>query len=154
MKKVIFVASAGGHLAQLLQLAPTFKHYKSLLITEKNGSTGSLSEKYDTRYLVHGTRKHLQSYLFIFSWNIIKSIWFFLRFNPDVIVTTGTHTAVPLCYIAWLFRRKIIFIESFSKQHSKNLSGRMVYPIASTFVVQWESMKELYPKAECWGWIY
>lgn len=154
MKKVIFVASAGGHLAQLLQLAPLFEEYESLLITEKNGSTGSLSKKYNTKYLVHGTRERLLPYLFIFLWNILKSIWFFIKFNPDVIVTTGTHTAVPLCYIAWFFRRKIIFIESFSKQHSRNLSGRMVYPIASTFVVQWESMKELYPKAEYWGWIY
>ena len=67
---------------------------------------------------------------------------------------TGTHTAVPMGYIARLFRRKVIFIESFAKQNSPTMAGKMVYPIATTFVVQWESMLQFYPKAEYWGWIY
>ena len=29
-----------------------------------------------------------------------------------------------------------------------------LYPIADKFIVQWESMKELYPKADFGGWIY
>lgn len=154
MKKVMFIASAGGHLTQLLQLVPLFSKYESLLVTEKNGATGGLPAKYNTAFLMHGTRDNLLKYLFVFSFDVLKSVGLFFRFRPDVIVTTGTHTAVPMCYIAWIFRKKIIFIESFAKQHSPNLSGRMVYPVATTFVVQWESMKEFYPKAECWGWIY
>ena len=30
----------------------------------------------------------------------------------------------------------------------------MVYPIADTFIVQWEEMLKLYPKAIYAGWIY
>ena len=78
----------------------------------------------------------------------------FLKTKPKVIVTTGTHTAVPMCYIAKLFGAKIIWIETFANRNTKTLAGRLVYPIATTFVVQWEEMKKLYPKAEYWGWIY
>ena len=37
---------------------------------------------------------------------------------------------------------------------TKTLSGKIVYKIADTFIVQWEDMKKLYPKAICAGWIY
>ena len=154
MKKVIFISSVGGHLTQLLQLKDTFNDYDYLLVTEKTDVTEDLKDKYNASYLVYGSRKYLLKYLFIFAFNILKSLYLFIKFRPKTIITTGTHTAVPMCYIGWLFRRKVIFIESFSKQKSPTLSGKLVYPIASTFVVQWESMLDVYPKAECWGWIY
>ena len=59
-----------------------------------------------------------------------------------------------MCYIGRLFGKKIIFIESYAKRTSPTLSGRLVYPIATTFVVQWETMLEFYPKAKYWGGIY
>ena len=48
----------------------------------------------------------------------------------------------------------MIFIESFAKNKGKTLSGKLVYPIATTFVVQWKSMLEYYPKAVYFGGIY
>jgi len=61
---------------------------------------------------------------------------------------------VPMCYIAKVFRKKVIYIETFANRNSKTVAGRFVYPIADVFVVQWEEMKKIYPKAEYWGWIY
>ena len=45
-------------------------------------------------------------------------------------------------------------IETFANSETKTLSGKLIYPIADTFIVQWESMLELYPKAIYGGWIY
>ena len=154
MKKVMFISSVGGHLTQLLQLKPIFNDYEYVLVTEKTDVTKDMIDKYNARFLVYGSRKYWIKYLFIFSYNILKSFALFIRYRPNVVITTGTHTAVPMCYIAKLFGRKIIFIESFSKQHGPTLSGKMVYPIASIFVVQWESMLKHYPNAKYWGWIY
>ena len=154
MKKVMFISSVGGHLTQMLELKSIFKNYDYVLVTEKTDVTKDMTEKYKMEYLLYGSRQYLFRYLFKFMFNIFKSIYLFIKYRPQVIVTTGTHTAVPMCYIGWLFRRKIVFIESFAKRTSPTLSGKLVYPIASTFVVQWESMLEYYPKAVCWGWIY
>ena len=74
--------------------------------------------------------------------------------KPKIIITTGTHTAVPMCYIGKIFGSKIIFIETFANKNTKTLSGKMVYPIADLFIVQWEEMKKLYPKAVYGGAIY
>lgn len=154
MKKVMFISSEGGHLDELQQLNITEYNYS--IVTEKTKVTKGLKNKYPgrTHYLIYGTRRTPILYFFIFLINCFKSLYLFLKIRPNVIVSTGTHTAVPMCYIARLFRRKVIWIETFANRNSKTLSGKMVYPIATTFVVQWEEMKKLYPKAEYWGSIY
>lgn len=156
MKKVLFIASAGGHLNELLQLESMFQNYDSYLITEKIKSNISLKKKYGKRlsFLVFGSKEHIFTYPFKFLYNCFKSLYLFIKIRPKVVVTTGTHTAVPMCYLAKLFGRKVIFIETFANQKSKTLSGKLVYPIADLFIVQWESMLELYPKAVFGGWIY
>lgn len=155
MKKVLFIASTGGHLNELFQLKPLFKKYDSYIITEKTKSTISLKDKYkNVNYLMYGTKDHKFSYIFKFMYNCIKSLFLYIKIRPKVIVTTGTHTAVPICYIGKLFRSKIIFIETFANSQTKTLSGKLVYPIADTFIVQWEEMLKLYPKAIYGGWIY
>lgn len=155
MKKVMFIASTGGHLNELLQLKSLFNEYDSYLITEKTKSTIGLKEKFkNVNYLVYGTKDHLFTYLFKFTYNCFKSLFLYIKIRPKVIVTTGTHTAVPLCYIGKIFKTKIIFIETFANSETKTLAGRLVYPISDTFIVQWESMLKHYPKAIYGGWIY
>ena len=155
MKKVLFISSTGGHLSELLQLEPLFKKYHSYLITEKTKSTIGLKKEFNNvNFLVYGSKDYKLTYLFKFIYNTIKSFVLFIKIRPNVIITTGTHTAVPMCYIGKLFRRKVIFIETFANRNSKTLSGKLVYPIADVFVVQWEEMLNLYPKAVYGGWIY
>ena len=156
MKKVMFISSTGGHLSELLQLKSLFNEYDYCLVTEKTKSTETLAQKYagKTHYLVYGTKSHLFSYLFKFAFNIFKSLFLMIKIRPDVVVTTGTHTAVPMCYLAKLFGKKVIFIETFANRETGTESGKMVYPIADVFIVQWKSMLEHYPKAIYGGWIY
>ena len=156
MKKrnVMFICSVGGHLTQMLSLKKIFSDYNYVLVTEKTDITKEMNGKYKMEYLIYGSRKYLFKYIFIFTFNIFKSFYLFFKYHPKVVVTTGTHTAVPMCYIAKLFRRKVIFIESFAKRTTPTLAGRMVYPIADTFIVQWESMLKHYPKAKYFGGIY
>ncbi|SIS82421.1 PssD/Cps14F family polysaccharide biosynthesis glycosyltransferase [Salimicrobium salexigens] len=153
-KKLLLISSIGGHLTQLLQLDPLFSQYDYHIVTEKSAITKQMKKKHPVSFLVYGGRNYPVRYIFKFSFNILKSFFLFLRERPDVVITTGAHTAVPMCYIAKLFRKKVIYIESFAKTTSPNLSGRLVYPIADLFVVQWESMKKVYPKAVNGGSIY
>ena len=159
MKKVLFIASTGGHLSELLQLSPIFKNYDYTLVTEKTKSNIGLEKKHPNRvhYLIPGTYTTLSAkftYPFRFLGNCFKSLYLFLKVKPDVIVTTGAHNTVPMCYIAHIFKKKVIFIETFANSQGPTKSGKMVYPIADKFIVQWESMLEFYPKGIFGGWIY
>jgi len=153
-KKVLFISSLGGHLTQLLQLKPLFEEYDYHIITEKSIITEDLSKQYRMSFLVYGARNYLFRYIFKISYNFFKSLYYFLREKPDVIVTTGAHTAVPMCYIAKIFGKKVVFIESFAKTSTPTMSGKLVYPIADLFIVQWKEMKKHYPKAVHGGSIY
>ena len=155
MKKLLLISSGGGHLNELLQLKKVYKKYDYHLITEKTDTTKYLKqEDSNTSYLLYGTQDHLLPYLIIFPINILISLFYFLKYRPDVVITTGTHTAVPMCYIAHFFHKKVIFIETFANSKSPTKAGQMVYRIADLFIVQWEEMLKFYPKAQYWGWIF
>lgn len=155
-KSVLFISSTGGHLEELLQLSPIFDSYDYHLITEKTKSNMYLKEKYKDRvaYLVYGTKHHIVSYPFKLLFNCFKSLYYYLKFHPDYIITTGTHTAGPMCCIGKIFGSKVIYIETFANMVTKTSTGKLVYPMSDLFVVQWESMRKLYPNAVYGGWIF
>lgn len=156
MKKVLFISSTGGHLNELLQLRPMFKKYKSYLITEKTKTTVDIEDKdlNEIHYLIYGTKHKPLIYIFKLLINCFKSLYYFIKINPDVIITTGAHTAGPMCCIGKIFGKKIIYIETFANIKTKTITGRLIYKFADLFIVQWESMLELYPKAVYGGWIF
>ena len=155
-KKVLFISSTGGHLNELLQLSPLFEKYEYYIITEKDKSSEALKDKYEERlfFLPYGTRAKLFTYIFKYIYLCIKTIYYYIKIRPKVIITTGTHTAGPMCYFGKLFGSKIIYIETYANRNRKTATGRMVYPIADLFIVQWEEMLKLYPKAVYGGSIY
>ena len=155
-RRVLFIASTGGHLNELLQLSPMFKELDYHLITEKTKSNMYLKDKYKNKvnYLIYGTKHHILTYPFKLLCNCFISLHYYFRYRPDYIITTGVHTAGPMCCLGKIFGSKVIYIETFANMVSKTSTGRLIYPISDKFIVQWESMKKLYPKAEVGGWIF
>ena len=156
MKKVLFISSTGGHFNELMRLEPMFKKYDTYIATEKTKSNLYLKDKYKDKflYLIYGTKDHMLSYPFKLIGNCFISLFYFFKIRPDVIVTTGAHTAGPICCIGKIFRKKIIYIETMANINSKTITGRLIYLIADLFIVQWKSMLKLYPKAVYKGLIY
>ena len=74
--------------------------------------------------------------------------------RSKVVITTGSHTAVPICLLGKLLRVKIIWILSFARINTRARSASIVYPIADRFIVQWEPVQHLYPKSIYLGGIY
>ena len=150
--KIVFAASSGGHLEQLLMLKPLMEKYDSVLITEKTDySAGDMGIK--TYYLRQINRKEA---LFIpkLLANSWRSLVLIIKERPKVMITTGVLAVIPLALLMKLFGGKLIYIESFAKVCSKNLTGNLLYKFADQFYVQWEEMLKLYPNAICKGGIY
>jgi len=156
MKKVMFIASTGGHLNELLQLSDMFDKYDYHLVTERTKSNMYLKDKYKKKvsYLIYGTKHHMLTYPFKLLLNCFISLFLYLKYRPDYIITTGVHTAGPMCCIAKIFGSRVIYIETFANMVTKTATGKLLYPISDKFIVQWESMKKLYPKATFGGWIF
>ena len=153
-KKVMFICSAGGHLTEMLKIDRLFKKYDYVLVTEKNDISIKLKDKYNIDYLMYGSRYYPFKYIFVFSYNFLRSMYLFFKYKPDLVYTTGAHTCVVMCYIAKLFKKKIIFVEVFDRINNPTLSGRMVHRIADTFIVQHEEMLEKYEHSKYIGGVY
>lgn len=156
MKKVLFIASTGGHLNELMQLKDMFNYYDYHLVTEKTNSNKYLKKEYGKKinYLIYGTKHHMLTYPFKLLINCFISLFIYLRFRPDYIITTGTHTAGPMCLIGKIFGSRVIYIETFANMVTKTATGKLLYPVADKFIVQWKSMKKLYPDSDVGGWIF
>jgi UDP-N-acetylglucosamine:LPS N-acetylglucosamine transferase len=154
-KKIILICSDGGHLAQILELKDLFIQYDYLLITEKTEATAPLRKKYNIKYL-KSRPSGSRSIAFVMSLlsNLFLSFKLLIQHYPKVIITTGSHTAVPLCLLGKVFRVKIVWILSFARINTRAKSADFIYPLADRFIVQWESARELYPKSIYLGGIY
>ena len=155
-KKVMFISSQGGHLNELMMLNSLFEKYDYHIVTEKTKATKYLKSDYKNKvsYLVYGTKKLLLIYPFILLINSFISLFLFIKYRPKYIITTGTHTAGPMCCIGKIFGSKIIYIETFASINNGSTTGKLIYKFADFFVVQWESMLKVYPKATYGGWIF
>lgn len=142
--RILFPTSSGGHLTEILQLKRLFEDYEYLIVTEDILLNKQILADYNyTLIKPNGKNRNLEFWKnFFLNWMLAFKIT--LRFKPDVIVTTGSHTAVPFCYIGKLFKSKVIFILSFCRVDTKAKSADLVYPISDLFFVQWPQMKNVY----------
>ena len=154
--KMLFISSTGGHFSELMQLKPLMEKCNYHIVTEKTKTNSNLKEKYENKidFLLYETKKRPFRYIFILLANCFISLYIYLKFRPQIVITTGTHTAGPMCCIAKILGSKVIYIETFANRKTKTVTGKLLYLIADTFVVQWEEMLEIYPKAKYLGWIY
>ena len=146
--KICLVCSHGGHLTQMLQLMGAFEGYETFFVTYDSEITKNLKNAYLIKHL---GEKFI--YLFPMMMNItLKAIGILIREKPDVILSNGGEIAIPFCYVGKLLGAKVIFIESLSRVTSKSGTGKIVYPIADLFLVQWELLLKKYgKKAKYWG---
>ncbi len=150
--KICFAASSGGHFEQLLMLKKLMEKYDSFIVTEKT-LYAPLSDDIKLYYMKQVNRKEF-TFIFRMIANLFRSLHIFFREKPDVVITTGAMAMIPMCLIAKMFRKKLIFIESFAKVTSPTKTGKLMYKFADRFYVQWESMLEIYPDAIYLGGIY
>ena len=84
-----------------------------------------------------------------------KVAWRVLRKErPDLIISSGAAVAVPFFYLGKCFGAKVIYIEVFDRIDKGTVTGKLVYPIADRFVVQWEEQKKVYRNAVNLGSIF
>ncbi|KNC50042.1 UDP-N-acetylglucosamine transferase subunit ALG14 [Thecamonas trahens ATCC 50062] len=92
------------------------------------------------------------------AWALVHALWLILvAIRPDVVLVNGPGTCVPFCIAATvgnvlgLTATRIVFVESMCRVDSLSLSGRILYPLAHRFLVQWASLVAHYPHAEYVG---
>ncbi|MCO4642499.1 polysaccharide biosynthesis protein CpsF [Streptococcus infantarius subsp. infantarius] len=148
--KICLVGSSGGHLAHLNMLKPFWKDEERFWITfDKEDARSLLKDEkmYSCHFLTNRNLKNLIK-------NTFLAIKLLKKEKPDVIISSGAAVAVPFFYIGKLFGAKTVYIEVFDRIDKPTVTGKLVYPVTDKFIVQWEEMKKVYPKAINLGSIF
>ncbi|MCR5233148.1 MAG: UDP-N-acetylglucosamine--LPS N-acetylglucosamine transferase [Lachnospiraceae bacterium] len=148
--KVCLVSSSGGHLTHLYMLKPFWENRDHFWVTFDKEDARSLLEGEKMYPCYYPSNRSLKAMLI----NTFKAFKILRKERPQLIVSCGAAVAVPFFYVGKLFGAKLIYIEVFDRIDSSSLTGRLVYPVADKFVVQWEEMKKIYPKAINLGSIF
>ncbi len=148
--KVCLVSSSGGHLTHLYMLKPFWENRDHFWVTFDKEDARSLLEGEKMYPCYYPSNRSLKAMLI----NTFMAFKILRKERPQLIVSCGAAVAVPFFYVGKLFGAKLIYIEVFDRIDSSSLTGRLVYPIADKFIVQWEEMKKIYPKAINLGSIF
>lgn len=146
--KICLISSSGGHYEQLKMLAPLGEKNETFWITED----ADFSAKADYYLLQTGLKD--KKFIFKMIVNLFKTIGIWHKEKPDYVITTGTVIVLPMAILAKLFHKKLIYIETFARVYDGTRAGRLMYRFADLFIIQWESLKEIYPNAIYGGSIY
>lgn len=144
MKKVLLTSSSGGHYEQLMVLKENLKDlYDIYVLTEKT----KYSKLADNVFYVNQLNRKKFSFPFKYILNHFKVKKIINKIKPDVVISTGALATISPCRIAHQKKIKVIFIESFAKIDTPTKTGKFVNRFADYFIVQWETMKTIYPNA-------
>lgn len=145
--KICFACSPGGHLAQASRLSAWFANHDRFWVIPDRDDTRSYLQAERVIEPYYPTTRH--------AWNAIRNFVLALRTlsaeKPDVVVSTGAGVAVPFFLAAKLFRIKTVYIEVFGRINLPTLSGRICYPLADLFLLQWPEQQRFYPKGKLVG---
>ena len=142
--KICLACSAGGHLTEILHLEPCYSKHKHFFLTFKRQDTTDLRKSEYVRFITDPGRNPVKLLKCVYETFVALS-----KERPEVVISTGAGVAIPACYMAkLLFGSKVVFLESFCRVEEPSLAGRLAYPIADLFLIQWPKLSKKYgPKA-------
>ena len=148
--KVCLVGSSGGHLTHLHMLKDFWKDKDRFWVTFDKEDARSILENGKVIPCYYPTNRNIKNLIK----NTFLAIRVLLKEKPDLIISSGAAVAVPFFYIGKILGAKLIYIEVFDRIDKPTVTGKLVYPIADKFIVQWEEQKKVYPKAINLGSIF
>lgn len=175
--RVLCVLGSGGHTAELLSLLGTALPHLNpppqplYLCTPCDGASLTRAHAFHEKQpslkgtpfvpvLVPRPRRVGQA--------VLSSVWTCLRSlaavwkvvgetRPHVVVSNGpalggvAAAVVAARWCVWGERCAVVYVESLARVNTLSLTGKVVYWVADRFVVQWEQLRERYPRALWYG---
>lgn len=138
-REILLVCSPGGHLLQMFRLRPAWENAERRWVTLDSADARYLLEEEQVQ-LAHGpTNRSLRALAanLRLAWSLVR------RERPRAILSTGAALAVPFFLVGKLFGARLIYVESLTRIEGLSLAGRIVYPLADAFFVQWPTTTEL-----------
>jgi UDP-N-acetylglucosamine--N-acetylmuramyl-(pentapeptide) pyrophosphoryl-undecaprenol N-acetylglucosamine transferase len=128
--------------------------YKFIFVGTKNGPEKSMVQKENIEFLTIPYGK-LRRY---FSWKnfvdpifiiagFLKSLLIIIKFQPDVVISAGSFSSVPVVWAAWLLRIPVLIHQQDVRP---GLANKLMAPFAKVITVTFEKSLQDYGQKAVW----
>ena len=133
--KVCLVCSHGGHMTETMQVLDAFEGHEVFFATYHSAREADV-RRIARAYFTH----NIGTNPFRMLWAVFWALQILCRERPDVVVSLGAEIALPFFYWAKFLGIRTIFIESWCRVEDLSRTGKLVYPVADVFLVQWPQL--------------
>lgn len=134
-KKILAVASAGGHWVQLLRMVPAFDACECVYMSTKESFRKIVPN--NTFYTINDFNRNNISRIFGIVLQIVEII---KKEKPKVIITTGAAPGLIALFIGKLFFKKTVWVDSIANVEELSMSGKIASYFADRVYTQWEHL--------------
>jgi UDP-N-acetylglucosamine:LPS N-acetylglucosamine transferase len=136
-RKILAVASSGGHWTQLLRLRPAFAGHEVVFATTQSDSRAEVAE-HRFHCLPDANRNSRLRVLLL----MLKTLFIVLRERPDVVISTGAAPGYFALRFGRWFGARTLWLESIANVEELSLSTRLVRPYADLLLTQWPHLAQ------------
>lgn len=136
-KRVLAIASGGGHWQQLMRLRPAFDEQDTMYVTT-NSDYASEVPGCDL-FVVTDANRHQKMKLLRLAVEVLFRV---LRLRPDVVISTGAAPGLFGVIFGRLVGAKTIWIDSIANAEAVSLSGRIALRFANVVLTQWPHLAQ------------
>jgi UDP-N-acetylglucosamine:LPS N-acetylglucosamine transferase len=131
-KKLLAVASSGGHWTQLLRVVPALTSFEVVFVTVLQSYRSQVPD--NRFYFVNDANRWNKLRLITLA---IRVAWIIGKERPDFVVSTGAAPGYFALLFGRLFGAKTIWIDSITNIERLSMSGSLVGPHADLWLTQW-----------------
>ena len=133
-KRVLAVASQGGHLIQLMRLKPVFDRFQTSFVS--NQYREGMGKDFTSIIDANSDEKFKLILLFL------QMLWIMLRKRPQVVISSGAAPGYFAMLIGKMIGARTIWIDSIANAEELSLSGKRAGTFADMWLTQWPDLAQ------------
>lgn len=138
MKKILAVASVGGHWIQLRRITNALPpKYEITYASTSKGCGASIAP---AKFHLITDFSRWDAYKAISAF--FKALSIIIKEKPDVVLTTGAAPGLVIAFAAWLYRCKTIWVDSIANVENLSACGKIAKCFVSRTYTQWPELTD------------
>lgn len=134
-KRLLLIASAGGHWIQLSRCSPAFEGHNQTYATTFRGVRAP-SGSNPVSWICDASKSRPLLLVLLF----LQILWLVVKLRPHVIVSTGAAPGLIATCIGKIFGARTIWIDSLANSEKLSLSGKLAERFADLWLTQWSHL--------------
>ena len=136
-KRILAVASGGGHWVQLLRMMPAFDGQQLVFATTMASLQKEVADK-PFYHVPDANRRRPITMLRLMA----KMLWIVIKERPDFVISTGAAPGYMSILFGKLLGARTIWVDSIANVDRLSMSGRWAGKLADLWLTQWPQLAQ------------